>query len=142
LSGEACRRAAMAAAAPRRGPRTGLATAKPHEREMVMNVAGAGPNPYAPPSAPTAPGVASAKPASAKSGADTAVADFMAYAKMTPAQKMRAMILGGMKLTEKDLAAMDPKERAKIEQKIKDLIQEKVARNVEKKTGVIVDMKA
>ena len=112
-----------------------------------MNVAGAGSNPYVPPSSPNAPGSAPAKSGAAKSGADTAVADtavadFMAYAKMTPAQKMRAMILGDMKLTEKDLAAMDPKERAKIEQKIKDLIQEKVAQNVVKQTGVIVDMKA
>jgi hypothetical protein len=37
---------------------------------------------------------------------------------------------------------MDPKEREKIEAKIKDLIQQKVEQSVEKKTGVVIDLKA
>jgi hypothetical protein len=36
---------------------------------------------------------------------------------------------------------MDPKERQKIEDKIKALIRQQVEQSVEKKTGVAVDMK-
>jgi len=68
--------------------------------------------------------------------------DFMAYAKMTPAQKMRAEILGSMKLTENDLKAMPAKQRQEIEDKIKHIIQQKVAQDAEKKKGVVVDIKA
>jgi hypothetical protein len=61
---------------------------------------------------------------------------------MTPAQKMRAAILGSMGLTEEQLKAMDPKERQKVEEKIKEIIKQKVEQAVEKKTGAIVDIKA
>jgi hypothetical protein len=67
---------------------------------------------------------------------------FSDYAKMTPAQKMRAAILGSMGLTEEQLKAMDPKERQKIEDKIRAIIKEKVEQAVEKQTGVAVDIKA
>jgi ABC-type lipoprotein release transport system permease subunit len=78
----------------------------------------------------------------AKSTGDKAVDDFMAFANMTPAEKMRAVILGNMGLTEAQLRAMDPKERAKIEAKIKKLIEQQIEQSVEKKTGVIIDIKA
>jgi len=61
---------------------------------------------------------------------------------MTPADKMRAAILGSMGYTEDQLRAMDPKERAKIEEKIKELMKQKVEQATEKKTGQIVDVKA
>ena len=93
-------------------------------------------SPYTPPAAKAASGL------TAPPKADTAVADFMAYAKMTPAQKMRAAILGSMGLTEDSLKAMDPKDRSKVEEKIKALIQQKVEQSVEKKTGVAIDLKA
>jgi hypothetical protein len=99
-----------------------------------MQITTATASPYA---APAASGVTSAP-----KKADTAVQDFMAFAQMTPAQKMRATILGSMGLTEDGLKAMDPKDRAKIEEKIKELIQQKVEQSVEKKTGMAVDIKA
>jgi hypothetical protein len=105
-------------------------------RELVMQIPSAGASPYA---SPTPQGSTGVTPAKTK--ADTAVDDFMAYANMTPAQKMRAAILGSMNMTEEQLNAMDPKERAKIEQKIKDIIKEKVEESIEKKTGVAVDLK-
>jgi hypothetical protein len=106
-------------------------------KEARMQIPSAGGGPYVSPPPPAAGGVT---PTKAK--ADTAVEDFMAYASMTPAQKMRAAILGSMGLTEDSLKAMDPKERAKVEEKIKTLIQQKVEQSVEKKTGVMIDLKA
>jgi hypothetical protein len=90
------------------------------------------------PAVPAATGFGFAKPAT-PSAAEQALND---YAKMTPAQKMRAAILGSMGLTEEQLKAMDPKERQKIEEKIKEIIKEKVEQAVEKKTGLAVDIKA
>jgi len=101
-----------------------------------MQVPAAGASSYAPPAAQATPGLPPAKTA-----ADTARADFMAYAHMTPAEKMRAAILGNMGLTEEQLRAMDPKERQKIEDKIKALIRQQVEQSVEKKTGLAVDLK-
>ena len=88
--------------------------------------------------APAAAGFAFSPPAK-PSAAETAFND---YAKMTPAQKMRAAILGSMGLDEAKLAAMDPKARQEIEDKIKAIIREKVEQDAEKKTGVLVDVKA
>lgn len=68
--------------------------------------------------------------------------DFRKYAQMTPAEKMRAEILGNLGLTDEQLRAMDPKERAKIEAKIKEMIKQKVEELTEKQTGQIVDLKA
>jgi ABC-type lipoprotein release transport system permease subunit len=102
-----------------------------------MQIPAAGASPYASPSPQASTGMT---PARTKT--DTAVDDFMAYAKMTPAQKMRAAILGSMNLTEDQLKGMDPKERAKVEEKIKEMIQEKVEQSVEKQTGAVIDLKA
>jgi hypothetical protein len=101
-----------------------------------MQVPATGASSYASPAAQATP---SMSPASTKP--DTARQDFLAFSKMTPAEKMRAMILGSMGLTEDQLKAMDPKERQKIEDKIKALIREQVERLVEKGTGLAVDLK-
>jgi hypothetical protein len=76
-----------------------------------------------------------------KTAGDTAVQDFMAYAKMTPAEKMRASILGSMGFTEDNLKAMDPKDREKVEAKIEEMIRQKVQQSTEKKTGMPIDLK-
>jgi len=89
---------------------------------------------------PASSGFAFAQGPSAKPSA--AVQAFRDYAKMTPAEKMRASILGSMGLTEDQLKAMDPKERAKVEEKIREIMKQKVESSVEKKTGAIVDVKA
>jgi hypothetical protein len=102
-----------------------------------MQIPSAGASPYVPPTQQASPGMTTVKPK-----ADTAVEDFRAYANMTPAEKMRAAILGSMGLTEDSLKSMDPKERAKVEDEIKKLIQQKVEQSVEKKTGVVIDLKA
>jgi len=88
-------------------------------------------------------GATSAAPRTSLAAArpNTAEQDFLAYAKMTPGEKMRAAILGSMGLKESDLKAMDPKERQKIEDKIKEIIHEKAKEDLEKK-GALADIKA
>jgi hypothetical protein len=101
-----------------------------------MQIPSVGASPYVASNPQTSPQVTPAK-----TGGDTAVQDFRAYARMTPAEKMRASILGSMGLTEGDLKAMDPKEREKVEAKIKEAIRQKVQESTEKKTGVAIDLK-
>jgi hypothetical protein len=98
-------------------------------------------SPYSP--APAAGGV---KPAAASQGLATAgksvVEEFEAWAKMTPAQRMRANILASMGLTEDQLKGMDATRRKAVEDIIKQRIQDQVKRDTEKKTGLLVDIKA
>jgi hypothetical protein len=101
---------------------------EPACKETAMSIGAVGP----------AAGFSFAAPA--KPGA--AVQAFLDYQKKTPAEKMRDEILGAMGLTEDQLKAMDPKERAKIEEKVRELIKQKVEESTEKKTGQIVDVKA
>lgn len=50
-------------------------------------------------------------------------AEFLKFADMTPAEKIRARMLGEMDLTEEKLASLPPEERAAIEEKIKEAIE-------------------
>lgn len=56
--------------------------------------------------------------------APSAVDEFLEFASKTTEEKMRAMILQGMGVTEEEVAAMSPEDRAKIEEKIRERIQE------------------
>ena len=49
---------------------------------------------------------------------DAALAEFMAYMAMTPAEKMRHGILKEMGLSEEDIAAMSPEQQQAVEQEI------------------------
>jgi len=77
-------------------------------------------------------------------GETSAKDDFLKYQAMTPAQKMRAMILAKLGVTEEQLKAMSPEDRAKIEQKLKDMIKQQVQNDPNKKgkTGQIADVLA
>lgn len=59
---------------------------------------------------------------------ESAAEKFLKFAKMTPEQKIRAMFLASEGLTEEQLAALPPKERQKIEEKIQKKIEESVKR--------------
>ena len=72
----------------------------------------------------------------------TAKDDFLDYAKLTPAQKMRAAMLGKMGLTEEQLKAMDPKERQKIEEQLKAQIKAEIENDPKMKQGSFLDVKA
>lgn len=66
------------------------------------------------------------------------VEQFLAYARMSPIERMRASILNGMGLSEDDLNAMSPADREKVEAKIKQLIEEKI-KEAQKEKGQLVD---
>ncbi|CAA2099670.1 hypothetical protein MBUL_00270 [Methylobacterium bullatum] len=68
--------------------------------------------------------------------------DFLKYAKMTPAEKIREQILTKMGLTEEALAAMPQKELEKINQAIKEKIEELVKQGRETIVGAFADIKA
>ena len=76
--------------------------------------------------------------------AKTAKDEFLDYAKMTPAQTMRASMLSKLGVTEEQLKAMDSKERQKIEDKIKDMIKAEIEGpdGDRKAKGMLVDVKA
>ncbi|MGA0601612.1 hypothetical protein ACO2Q3_12985 [Caulobacter sp. KR2-114] len=108
-----------------------------------MSIGGVGGAGYAPsPYGSTQKSAAGGLGAASVGPANDAVSEFMSWAKMTPAQQMRAQILGSMGLKESDLAAMDPKQRDMTEKKIAERIKQLVQNSVEKKTGVAVDIKA
>jgi hypothetical protein len=67
--------------------------------------------------------------------------EFLDYVKMTPAQRMRADILGRKGLTEEQLKSMDPKERAKIEEEIRAEIKQAME-GKPTKPGQIADVTA
>lgn len=70
--------------------------------------------------------------------------EFLKFQAMTPAQKMRAMMLAKLGVTEEQLKAMSPEERAKVEQKLKDMIKQQVENDPEKKgqKGLVADIMA
>jgi hypothetical protein len=74
--------------------------------------------------------------------AKSAKDEFMDYAQMTPAQKMRAAMLGKLGVTEEELKAMSPEERQKIEDEIKKQIKEQVQNDPNMKKGSLLDVKA
>lgn len=53
--------------------------------------------------------------------------EFMAWMKKSPEERLRDQILKALNITEEDLEKMSPQDRAGIEQKIKDIIKEKLA---------------
>jgi hypothetical protein len=77
-------------------------------------------------------------------GETSAKDEFLKYQAMTPAQKMRAAMLAKLGVTEEQLKAMGPEDRAKIEQKLKDMIKQQVQNDPDKKdkTGQIADVLA
>ncbi len=100
-----------------------------------MQISPTGASAYTPPTMQNAFGGASPAAASAPEQ------DFLNFIGKTPAEQMRDQILHSLGVTENDLKAMSPEDRAKMEAKIKQLVHEKVQESVEKKTGVAVDIK-
>ena len=70
---------------------------------------------------------------SAPLGETSARDEFLKFQAMTPAQKMRAMMLAKLGVTEEQLKAMSPEERRKIEDKLKEMIKQQVQNDPEKK---------
>ncbi len=72
---------------------------------------------------------------------DSVVQQFMDYAKESPMQRMRASILKSMGLTEDDLKKMSPEQQKAVEQKIEQIIKQKLEKNAGQ-TGQVVDVSA
>ncbi|HEY0328707.1 MAG TPA: hypothetical protein VGC77_06355 [Rhodopseudomonas sp.] len=77
-----------------------------------------------------------------KTAPQTAEEKFLAYAKMTPAEKIRDALLKSVGVTEDDLKNMSPKEREAIENKIKEKIKQAAESQADKKPGFITDISA
>ena len=74
--------------------------------------------------------------------AKSAKDEFMDYAKLTPAQKMRAAMLSKLGVSEEQLKAMSPDERKKIEGQVKDMIKQQVENDPKMKKGSLLDVSA
>lgn len=69
-----------------------------------------------------------------------AVADFIKFAKMSPAERIRAAFLKDHNLTEESLSKLSPTEREKIEEEIKKLVKTKLGLDDANGTGQLVDV--
>jgi len=84
-----------------------------------------------------------ASAAARNSGADSAVTDFLDYAKETPAQRMRDAILKSMGLSEDDLKTMSPEKRKAVEETIRQKIRDAAEEAAKKgRTGLVADVTA
>lgn len=83
-------------------------------------------------------GSAALNKADEKTGAVTQ--EFMKWAKMSPAERMRANVLSSMGLSEEEVAAMPPEKRQAIEAEIKKKIEEQLARKGDA-PGRMIDMR-
>lgn len=64
---------------------------------------------------------------------------FLEYAQMTPAERLRASILEQMGLSEDEIKNMDGQARKEIEEKIRAAIKEKLDQMTTAEAGMIVD---
>jgi N-acetylmuramoyl-L-alanine amidase len=63
---------------------------------------------------------------------------FLDFARKSPAEQMRAMVLAELGLTEESLQGLDADARAEIEEKIRTRIEAKVRQGIEEGSGVKV----
>lgn len=75
-------------------------------------------------------------------GTPSAEAEFLDYARMSPAQRLRASILDALGVSEDDLRAMEPKERKAMEQKIQEMIKAKIEGDPQARPGSLLDVQA
>lgn len=78
-------------------------------------------------------------PSKPSSQINDAITQFLEYQKMTPEEKMRDAILKKLGMTEEDIAALSPDERAQIEEKIKDMMKEEIENKMAEK-GILIDL--
>ena len=74
--------------------------------------------------------------------AKTAAQQFLAYANMTPAQRIFASMLGKLGITQDQFNSMTPAEQQKIEDKIREMIKHQVQNSTDKRSGLITDVSA
>ncbi|WP_338828085.1 hypothetical protein [Bradyrhizobium sp. 27S5] len=89
----------------------------------------------------TADATGSTQAASGSSLDDSVEQKFLKFAQMSPMDRMRANILKSMGMSEEDLKNMTPDQRAAVEQKIKELIEQSFQKNAGK-AGQAIDISA
>jgi hypothetical protein len=90
---------------------------------------------------PQSSGLASNPPESAAARmGDAAAEEFLKFAKMSPAEKIRYAYLQEHGLSEDDLKGMSAADREAIEAEIRQQIRQSVERSTEKKTGQITNI--
>jgi hypothetical protein len=72
---------------------------------------------------------------------NSVVRDFLNYAKLSPAERLRANILKSLGLTEDQLKALPPDQQKAVEQKIEQLIQQELQKKLGT-TGQLVNVSA
>ncbi len=77
-------------------------------------------------------------------GEPSAKDEFLKFQSKSPAEKMRAMILAKLGVTEEQVKAMSAEDRKKIEDKIQEMIKQQVQNDIGKKgqTGLVADILA
>lgn len=78
--------------------------------------------------------------ASSPVGSSSPEDEFLKYAKMSPAERIRAAILEELGITEEELEAMPAEAREAMEKQIAEKLKQKIEEATEKKTGMIVDV--
>jgi hypothetical protein len=83
----------------------------------------------------------SLKPLPDSSASDSVEKQFLNYAHMNPIDRMRAGILKSMGLTEDSLKSMPADQQKAVEEKIRQLIEQQMQKNADKK-GQLIDVSA
>jgi hypothetical protein len=86
-------------------------------------------------------GTTSAGASGATSQGNSVVQDFLDYAKMSPAKRMRENILKSLGLTEQQFEKLSPAQQQAINQKIQQIMLQQIQQNAGK-TGQLVNVSA
>lgn len=89
----------------------------------------------------TAGSSASASASGATSQGNSVVQDFLDYAKMSPAERMRENILKSLGMTEQQFEKLSPAQQQAVNQKIQQIMLQQLQQN-SSKTGQLVNVSA
>jgi hypothetical protein len=90
---------------------------------------------------PQTGGSSASASASGTSQGNSVVQDFLDYAKMSPAERMRENILKSLGLTEQQFEKLSPAQQQAINQKIQQIMLQQIQQNAGK-TGQLVNVSA
>jgi hypothetical protein len=88
-----------------------------------------------------ASGTTSASASGTTSQGNSVVQDFLDYAKMSPAERMRENILKSLGMTEQQFEKLSPAQQQAVNQKIQQIMLQQIQQNAGK-TGQLVNVSA
>ena len=89
----------------------------------------------------SANGTTSASASGTPSQSNSVVQDFLDYAKMSPAERMRENILKSLGMTEQQFEKLSPAQQQAVNQKIQQIMLQQIQQNAGK-TGQLVNVSA